>query len=170
MSNDFNGILEKIRSCMDRAGEFRIGDSAIKDCDPEQLLSIMEETVHEHWKIHAASLAYYSHLYNMAQTELEDQETQFNQAVLREKGVIIKIGKEEYGLSRPSKEDIANLAVVLSEKEPSPLRQDFQTMQNNIKYWKASVRDLKSWVEVWEKKGFSLNGLTNVTNPQKFHS
>jgi len=169
MSN-FNSILEKIRNCMDSAGEFRIGDTAIKDCDPEQLLGIMEETVHEHWKIHAASLAYYSHLYNRAQTELEDLENKFNQAIMREKGMIISIGKEEYGLSRPSKEDIANLAVILSEKEPSPLRQDFKNMQDDIKYWKSSVRDLKSWVDVWEKKGFSLNGLTNVIQPQKYHS
>ena len=168
--SDFNNILEKIRDCMDKAGEFSIGETAIKDCDPNELLGIMEETVHEHWKIHAASLAYYSHLYNMAQTELEDLEAKFNQAIMREKGVILKIGKEEYGLSRPSKDDILNLSVILSEKENSPLRQDFKDMQNSIKYYKAAVRDLKSWVEVWEKKGFSLNGLTNVTLPQKFHS
>ena len=166
--NDFNNILEKIRSCMERAGEFTIADTALKDCDPKELLGIMEETVHEHWKIHAASLAYYSHLYNMAQTELEDLETLFNQAIMREKGVILKIGKEEYGLSRPSKDDISNLSIVLSEKEDSPLRQDFKEMQVSIKYYKSAVRDLKSWVEVWEKKGFSLNGLTNVTHLQKF--
>jgi len=170
MAENFDNILTKIRNCMERAGEFVIGDTAIKDCDPEQLLSIMEETVHEHWKIHAAALAYYSHLYNMAQTELEDLETQLQQAILREKGVISKIGKEEYGLSRPSKEDIQNLAIVLSEKENSPVRQDFKNMHDSIKYYKAAVKDLKSWVEVWEKKGFSLNGLTSVTSPQKFHT
>jgi len=168
--SDFNNILEKIRSCMNKAGEFTIGETAIQDCDPNELLGIMEETVHEHWKIHAASLAYYSHLYNMAQTELEDLETKFNQAIMREKGVITKIGKEEYGLSRPSKDDIANLSIVLSEKEDSPLRQDFKYMQDSIKYYKSAVRDLKSWVEVWEKKGFSLNGLTSVTQSQKYHS
>jgi hypothetical protein len=170
MPQDFDSILNKIRDCMDRAGEFSIGETAISDCDPEQLLAIMEETVHEHWKIHAAALAYYSHLFNMAQTELEDLEAKFNQAIMREKGVILKIGKEEYNLSRPSKEDIHNLAIVLSEKEDSPLRQDFNEMQESITYYKAAVRDLKSWVEVWEKKGFSLNGLTSVTSPQKFHN
>ena len=169
--NNFDNILTKIRDCMDRAGEFEIGDSAIKDCDPKELLAIMEETVHEHWKIHAAALAYYSHLYNMAQTELEDLEAKFQQAILREKGVLTRIAKEDMGLSRPSKDDIQNLAIILSEKtEDSPIRQDFKKMQEGIKYYKSAVRDLKSWVDVWEKKGFSLNGLTNVTHPQKFYT
>lgn len=168
--NDFHNILDKIRECMDKAGEFTIGDSAISDCDPQQLLGIIEETVHEHWKIHAAALAYYSHLYNMAQTELEDLESKLNQSILREKGIIMRLAKEEYGLSRPSKEDIQNLAIVLSEKEQSPVEADFKQLYSDISYYKSAVRDLKSWVDTWEKKGFSLNGLTNVIQPQKFHN
>jgi len=168
--DEFDGILEKIRSCMTKAGDFRIGDTAISEVDAEQLLAIMEETVHEHWKIHAAALAYFSHMYNMAQTELEDLEAQLNQGIIREKGIITRYAKEEYGMSRPSKEDIQNLAIVLSEIEDGPLRTDFKYFHESIKYYKAAVRDLKSWVEVWEKKGFSLNGLTSVTQPQKFHS
>ena len=168
--NNFHTILDKIRSCMDKAGDFRIGDTAISECDPEQLLGIMEETVHEHWKIHAAALSYYSHLYNMAQTELEDLENKLSKEILREKGIISKIAKEDYGLSRPSKEDIQNLAIVLSEKEDSPVRADFKQLHSDVSYYKSAVRDLKSWVDTWEKKGFSLNGLTSVTHPQKFHS
>lgn len=167
---DFHGMLEKIQSCMQKAGDFKIGDTALSEVDAEQLLNFQEESVHEHWKIHAAALAYFSHLYNQAQTELEDYEAQMQQAILRDKGTLQRLAKEEFGLSRPSKEDIQNLAILLSEKNPSPLHTDFRELQDGIKYYKSAVRDLKSWVDAWEKKGFSLNGLTSVTMPQKFHS
>jgi exonuclease VII small subunit len=167
---DFHDMLSKIQNCMQKAGDFRIGDTALSEVDAEQLLNFHEESVHEHWKIHAAALAYFSHLYNQAQTELEDYEAQMQQAILRDKGILTRLAKEEYGLSRPSKDDIQNLAIVLSEKDPSPLHQDFREFQEGIKYYKSAVRDLKSWVDAWEKKGFSLNGLTSVTTPQKFHS
>ena len=168
MSHDFHSMLDKIQNCMQKAGDFKIGDTALSEVDAEQLLNFHEGSVHEHWKIHAAALAYFSHLYNQAQTELEDYEARFKQAVLRDKGVLQRMAKEEFGLSRPSKEDIDNLAIVLSERDPSPLTQDFKEIQEGITYYKAAVRDLKSWVDAWEKKGFSLNGLTSVTMPQKF--
>ena len=155
---------------MQKAGDFRIGDTALSEVDAEQLLNFHEESVHEHWKIHAAALAYFSHLYNQAQTELEDYESQMQQAVLRDKGILTRLAKEEFGLSRPSKDDFNNLAIVLSERDPNPLNQDFRELQEGIKYYKSAVRDLKSWVDAWEKKGFSLNGLTSVTMPQKFHT
>jgi hypothetical protein len=170
MATDFHNMLDKIRNCMEKAGDFQIADTVISDCNPSELLGIMEETIHEHWKIHAGALAYYSHLYNMAQTELEDLEAKLNQAVLREKGVISRLAKEEYGLSRPSKDDVLNLAIVLSEKEESPVRSNFKQLNDDVSYYRSAVRDLKSWVETWEKKGFSLNGLSNVTSSQKFHN
>jgi hypothetical protein len=168
--SDFHSMLEKIQQCMEKAGDFKIGDTALRDVDAEQLLNFHEASVHEHWRIHAAALAYFSHLYNQAQTELEDYETKMQQAILRDKGVLQRLAKEDYGLSRPSKEDIQNLAILLSETNPKLLNQDFKALQDGIVYYTSAVRDLKSWVDAWEKKGFSLNGLTSVTMPQKFHN
>jgi len=168
---DFHNMLDKIQACMQKAGDFRIGDTALSEVDAEQLLSFHEECIHEHWKIHAAALAYFSHLYNQAQTELEDWEAKMQQSILRDKGILTRLAKEEFGLSRPSKDDFNNLAIVLSERgDDNPLSHDFREIQEGIKYYKSAVRDLKSWVDAWEKKGFSLNGLTSVTMPQKFHS
>lgn len=167
---DFHDVLSKIQTCMEKAGDFQIGETALRDVDAEQLLNFYEESIHEHWKIHAAALAYFSHLYNQAQTELEDYESLMQQGILRDKGILTRLAKEEFGLSRPSKDDFHNLAIVLSEKEDNPLSQDFREIQEGLRYYKAAVRDLKSWVDAWEKKGFSLNGLTSVTMPQKFQN
>jgi len=168
---DFHDMLSKIQDCMQKAGDFRIGDTALCEVDAQQLLNFTEESIHEHWRIHAAALAYFSHLYNQAQTELEDYEAQMQQAILRDKGVLARLAKEEFGLSRPSKDDFHNLAIVLSEKgDDNPLSRDFRDIQEGIKYYKNAVRNLKSWVDAWEKKGFSLNGLTSVTMPQKYHT
>ena len=168
---DFHNMLDKIQACMQKAGDFKMGDTALCEVDAEQLLSFHEETIHEHWKIHAAALAYFSHLYNQAQTELEDYEAQMQQAILRDKGILSRLAKEEFGLSRPSKDDFHHLAIVLSERgKDNPLTRDFCEIRDGIVYYKSAVRDLKSWVDAWEKKGFSLNGLTSVTMPQKFHT
>jgi hypothetical protein len=151
---DFNDALGKIKSCMLSAGDIVFGDSCVKDASLE-LLQPTEDSVVDHWKVFQGATAYYACLLNQALSALDQAETELRMTLLKRQGELMILAKDKYTLSRPSKDDLVIIGILEGQE-------DMQQLRDNVKYWEDAVRNLKSWVDTWEKKSFCLNGISQA--------
>jgi hypothetical protein len=159
MPEDFDDVLNKVKECMKKVGDFVLGDNAVKDCNPV-LMFPTEETLFEHWQIYQGSMAYYGYLLNEAQSHLRDAEDNLQKVTLKHRARVNQLTKEKYGISRPTKEELLIISVLENPEEVEPAYEE-------VKYWQRSVRCLETWLKSWDKKSFILNGMTNAVMPTK---
>lgn len=156
--NLFEKTLSNVRKCMINAGDEEFAGIAIRDADLSCILPT-DESLHEHWQHLQASVAYYGHMLNQARTALDEAEEDLKIAVYKERGTLHELAKTKFQLSRPSKEDIVVIAIIEGKENISKLH-------DNVKYLKGAVRDLETWLEVWDKKSFVLNGMSDSVAAQ----
>jgi len=154
MSQDFNTALEKIKTCMQNAGDMEFSSNKLKEASIEQLRPT-EDTIVEHWKIYQGATAYYTFLLNQAQTSLEDNEDELRKVMLMNQAELLRLAKGKYGMSRPAKDDLLIIAIIEGTENVNDLHEA-------VKYFKDAVRHLQSWVDGWEKKSFCLNGISQA--------
>jgi hypothetical protein len=161
-SVDFEDIMQKVKSAMVGAGEFKIGSTAIKSFD-NMLIYPTEETIFEHWQTYQGALCYYSYLLCTAETALREAEEALRMASMRQERDIWESAKTRYGISRPTRDDVILIGIIEG-------REDFMELKQTQKSWDEMVRLLRFYVESWGKKSFALNKMTDTVLMNKHAS